>query len=209
MFTMIHLPQIFQTWWNDDIGRLFQYTCNPRLLHSNQNVWLRSQLSAGPWSRFNFSHYELSVTKFGTPGGAKNFVRGAHIFWAISNKLKGCPIHFSKVSEKFSRVDFAPMRPRGYGPGWECVSTPHFHEYYLRFECGSTCLNKPIFYVNTFRVPKPIFYVNISKQTLSFCRQIDRLTRSMLLKLAAEISARVENLCSVCWLTTWSYEVQA
>jgi len=61
-------------------------------------------------------------------------------------------------------------------------------------------LNKPIFYVNTFRVPKPIFYVNISKQTLSFCRQIDRLTRSMLLKLAAEISARVENLCSVCWL---------
>ena len=42
--------------------------------------------------------------QLGTPGGAKSFLRGAEIFWTMSNIFKLCPTHFfQNISNKFSR----------------------------------------------------------------------------------------------------------
>ena len=52
-----------------------------------------------------------------TPGGAKSFLRGAHIFWEMSNCLKLFPSHFYRGGEKICRgakPSCAP--PPGYGP---------------------------------------------------------------------------------------------
>jgi len=40
--------------------------------------------------------------QLGTPGGAKSFLRGAPIFWAMSNIFKLYPTHFSRGGEKYS-----------------------------------------------------------------------------------------------------------
>ena len=43
-----------------------------------------------------------------TPGEAKSFLRGAQIFWTMSNSFKRCPTHFSRGGEKFPRVLWPP-----------------------------------------------------------------------------------------------------
>jgi len=46
---------------------------------------------------------------------AMSFLRGAQIFWTMTNSFKLCPAHFSKGSEKFSRGDSPPLRPLATG----------------------------------------------------------------------------------------------
>jgi len=41
--------------------------------------------------------------QLGTPGRAKRFLRGAQIFWTMSNNFELCPTHFSRGREKFCR----------------------------------------------------------------------------------------------------------
>jgi len=43
---------------------------------------------------------QQALNQLGTPGGAKSFLRGAHIFWTVSNSFKLCPTHFSSGGEK-------------------------------------------------------------------------------------------------------------
>jgi len=38
-----------------------------------------------------------------TRGGAKSFLRGAQIFWTVSNSFKLCPRHFTRGGEHFAR----------------------------------------------------------------------------------------------------------
>jgi len=46
--------------------------------------------------------------QLGTPGGVKSFLRGAQIFWTMSNIFKLYPTHFSRGGEKISRGSFVP-----------------------------------------------------------------------------------------------------
>jgi len=52
----------------------------------------------------------------GTPGGAKSFLRGAQIFWTVSNSFKLCPTNFSRGVENFSRRASPPLVT---GLGWD------------------------------------------------------------------------------------------
>ena len=49
--------------------------------------------------------------QLGTPGGAKSFLKGAQIFWTMSNSFKRCPTHFSRGGEEFSRGASPTLRP--------------------------------------------------------------------------------------------------
>jgi len=49
--------------------------------------------------------------QFGTPGGAKSFLRGAQISWIMSNNFKRCPTHSSRWSENCSKGGFALPAP--------------------------------------------------------------------------------------------------
>ena len=56
--------------------------------------------------------------QLGTPGVAKSFLRGAHIFQTMSNSFQLCPTDFSRGGKKFCRRGFAtPATPPGCGPG--------------------------------------------------------------------------------------------
>jgi len=54
--------------------------------------------------------WKQARNQLGTPG-AKSFLRGALIFWTMSNSFKPCPTHFSSRGEIFSRGDSLPLRP--------------------------------------------------------------------------------------------------
>jgi len=54
--------------------------------------------------------------QLGTPGGAKSFLRGAHIFCTMSDIFKLYPTNFSRGGEKFSRG-------RLYGPAEKYYAT--------------------------------------------------------------------------------------
>jgi len=39
--------------------------------------------------------------QLGAPEGVKSFLRGAQIFWTMSNSFKRCPTHFSRGAKIF------------------------------------------------------------------------------------------------------------
>ena len=56
--------------------------------------------------------YYQAGNQLGTPRVAKSFMRGAQIFYTMSNRFELCPKHFS-------RGDFAPpATPPSYRPGY-------------------------------------------------------------------------------------------
>ena len=71
---------------SDDLGEATNYAAGENYHRSSQ---VRNQLR--------------------TPGGAKSFLRGAQIFWTVSNSFKLCPTNFSREGEYFSRGAFSPL----------------------------------------------------------------------------------------------------
>ena len=59
-------------------------------------------------------------SQLGTPGGAKSFLRGAQIFWTMSNSFKLYPTHFSGGAKNFLGGDSPPL-----------VTGLHWSEYKL------------------------------------------------------------------------------
>ena len=52
---------------------------------------------------------EQARNQLGSPGGAKSFLRGAQIFWTVSNNFKRCQYIFPG-GKKFSRGTSPPLR---------------------------------------------------------------------------------------------------
>ena len=48
-----------------------------------------------------YSNDNHARNQLGTPGGAKSFLRGAQIFWTMSNMFKLYPTHFSRGAKHF------------------------------------------------------------------------------------------------------------
>ena len=62
------------------------------------------------WQNTPYTIWSLQArNQFGTPGGAKNFLRGVQYFWTMSNSFKWCPTHFSRGGKKFSRGSKPPL----------------------------------------------------------------------------------------------------
>ena len=55
--------------------------------------------------------YTRPVTSLGHQEGRKSFLRGAQIFWTMSNNFKRCPTHFSRGGRKFLSGGLAPLNP--------------------------------------------------------------------------------------------------
>jgi len=73
------------------------------------------------WSFSLFTRYRCwqARNQLGIPGGTKNILRGAQIFWRVSNNFKLCPAHFSKGG-------LAPL-VTGLDAGGDPVKAKHLH----------------------------------------------------------------------------------
>ena len=70
-------------------------------------------------------HYACNQARnqLGTSGGAKSFLRGAQIFWTMSNSFKQYPTHFSRGAKNFlGGIRPSPSAPPGYGPAYNVSS---------------------------------------------------------------------------------------
>ena len=73
---------------------------------SSFNVFAKFDTKCIYFSKPGFTYFTKSLShqqarnQLGTPGGTKNFPRGANIFWTMSSIFKLCPTHFSRGEAK-------------------------------------------------------------------------------------------------------------
>ena len=78
-----------------------------------QSWFLKSQSKSNHSLKY-FSNVKSkqACNQLGTPGGAKTFLRWAHIFWTMSNSFKQCPTRFPNGAKK----NFASPLVTGLSP---------------------------------------------------------------------------------------------
>ena len=128
------------------------------------NLWNKTpesifQITRGQWGWYSINQ---ARNQLGTPGGTKSFLRGAQIFWTMSNA-------FFQGSEKFSWVDFSPLVA---GLQWifngsmikkfyRCLFR-YFHCYCF---CSWQCRSSPILHPrNAYRGPPMVISKKIFRQ---------------------------------------------
>jgi len=115
-----------------DCIRVIFYSCTVKEYNTGLQQWC------------DWRGYKQARNQFGTPRGAKSFLRGVLIFYTMSNRFELCPKHFSRGAKNFLG-GFAPLvtglGTRVQPPPWKVNAKTEFPfclysgiQYFLGFQ---------------------------------------------------------------------------